>query len=123
LSISHCSICYKLFQKHEISEDLNQSFPSEVKQLKILNGSLKKCPLCGTFYHYVEYDFCPDPFEIPVRTYKRLTRCSYFHVKDLLLDPNVEEANKETFLKEWEEIEKVLYEDRLRSKSHRNIKL
>lgn len=103
LSISNCSICCKLFQKQEISEELNQLFPSEVKKLKEVNFSLKKCPICGNFYYYDEYDFCPDPLEISVRTYKRLIRCSYFQVKDLLLDPNVEEENKEMLIKEWEE--------------------
>lgn len=104
-SISNCYICCNLFQKQEISEDLNQKFPKEAEELENISFSLKKCPLCGTYYYYEEYDFCPDPLEIPVRTYKRLTRCSFFHLKDLLLNPSNDEENKEKLFKEREELE------------------
>ena len=104
--ISECRICTKLLNRQEISEDFNAAFPKESNDLQKISPTISKCPICSTYYQLSYYDFCPDPLEIPVRTYKKLVRCSLAMIKDVLNDPNSNIEIREKLNNEWIEFEK-----------------
>ena len=106
IPISECRICTKLLNRQEISEDFNEAFPKESNDLQKISPTISKCPICSTYYQLSYYDFCPDPLEIPVRTYKKLVRCSLAMIKDALNDPNSDIEVKEKLYNEWIEFEK-----------------